>query len=679
MTLEVINLAGDNPDTLNLPFRELPEIKKQLRKKSASASLSDEQIMGADTETIEGRVWLFSTELGVWEIGTLGDLLGVLYDPIHARTWKQGAGKKRRFNKGISTRQFFFWNLRFDAQAILHLLKDDEIDQLIEGDEISTWAHHPEDGNIEVKIRYIEGKHLRFKPVDWFRGDSQHKVGPCDWWDISQFYGKTRLKTAAKKAGLPPKIEICKIDGSILDASRFDDPYYRDFYMEDILEYAVHDAVLAGDLARLKRDDFVNSDIRFIQPYSLANVAVRKLLDTCQIPRIDPYLLSDDLLWILKVADTSYQGGGFETTGSGFHPDGTAGDLASAYPYVMCHLPDTNAGYWVKGDEDDSWWDWIDERQPYSLGFAEAYVIFDEGLPIYPLVKKSSTGTLVAPRIIQGWFTADELAEARKWPHSTFIIGSWTRFVEDDTQNRPFLPYMESAYEMKWNAEKGSPEYGVSKILLSSIYGKTRQATNGKAGKIWNPMYASTICGATRARCAELIRLNDFTALSVATDGVIFPTESFHTIPDRPLPAPHNMGNWELEGRGELLIAMSGVYSMSADNLVKTVFRGSAALFLRGYEDGGLFRFCEDNDREFAVQIQRRRPISAKEARMKKNFGLMNQFIPRGYRFAALGDSTKRLWPEAIPRSFGDLLEDWWPSTPHRDIEEGPMPGEFHE
>ena len=673
--LEVIDLTTPQRDILSLPFRELPAIPRQRRKASATASLSTSRMMGADTETIKGRVWLFSTEVGVWTIKTFGDLLAVLYDPVHATWWRQGArgkkakGKKRRKSTGISTKQFFFYNLKFDAQAILHLLPDEVVSELIDGNKQTHVVDFPLGDPVTVELSYLEGKHFSIKPVDWFMGDEQHKVGPCSWWDISQFYGKQRLKNAAINAGLPPKIEKC-YDGSILDASRFDDEAYRTEYMDDILGYAIHDAVLAGELARKKRDDFVQSDIRFIQPYSLANVAQRNLLDTCKIPPIDPYLERADLRDILRRADTAYQGGWFETVGSGFHPNCTAVDLASAYPYVMYHLPDTNQGHWILSDDTDGWWNWIEQREPYSLGYAEAFVVFDEGLPIYPLVKESATGTLVAPRIIRGWFTADELQEARKWPHSTFVIGEWCYFVEDDPTVRPFQPFYDRVYKMKVESEKGSIEYNIAKTLANSVYGKTRQSINGKAGKLWNPMWAATICGGTRARLGELIRLNGYSALSIATDGLIFPTESFHTIPGRPLPGPYNLGEWELEGVGELLVAMSGVYSMRKGDFVSTVYRGSAALFLRAFADGGLFRFCEEFADLHAISKETRRPLSAKEARVKSDFSLMNQFLPRANTFSALGDSTKRLWPDRVPSTFGDLGNEWWPSTPHRELEE---------
>lgn len=74
---------------LNLPIRELPELPIQRRKAQAKRSMSEKKICGADTETVNGRVWLFSTEHGVWEIDSFTDLLEVLYSNTHAKKWKR--------------------------------------------------------------------------------------------------------------------------------------------------------------------------------------------------------------------------------------------------------------------------------------------------------------------------------------------------------------------------------------------------------------------------------------------------------------------------------------------------------------------------------------------------------------------------------------------------------------
>jgi len=685
--VQIIPFMDDPPNVLNLPLRDLHELAPQRRRKQALGSMNEGRICGADTETVEGRLWLFSTEMGVWECDDFSDLISVLYNQKHRRLWKQGKRGKRKTSRGLSTHEFFFYNLKFDCQAILRLFDDSTVDSLLMGDKVSVPASPHGSEGITVEVRYLEGKYMELKPINWFI-DDRWKVGICKFWDIAQFYDRQRLKTAAEQNGLPPKIERC-FDDSILDASRFDDPEYRDFYREDIERYAVHDAVLAGELARLKRQEFIDAGVRFMQPYSVANVAQRALLDTpcCEVdgcdcphpvPTINEYIENPELRRLLQKALSCYNGGWFECAGSGYLPDCTSVDLASAYPYIMYHLPNTTEGYWVQRDSDELFWEWMDEREPYSLGFAEATILFDEGLPFYPLVRKAASGTLVAPRFVRGWFTADELDEARKWPHSQFIIGEWVRFVENDPTDRPYRAFIDKFYQIKTDHahDKESVQYRVSKCQLSSIYGKTIQCIDGKIGTLWNPFMASTICGATRARLAQLIRVNDFAAVSVATDGVIFKTDDLKVIPNRPLPACHNLGQWELDGKGELLVVMSGVYSLRDGPETKTVFRGSASYFLRPYgpvkyggKGGGLFGFVDDHLDDGWFTVTKSQPYTAKEARLRNDYSLINRFRDKPYTIRPKGDSTKRIWSLSVPETFGDLLTKWFESTPHRQVE----------
>ena len=647
---------------LGIPLKELPEIKTQKRGGIRTYSMPEWKICGADTETIEGRVWLFSTSKGVWEIDTLDDLLRVLYGPLHGRKWQKGKNSgKGKTLKGISTLNYFFWNLKFDVQAIIKLLDDEDIDTLLRDEDVRVKTP----SGIELDLHYLTGKYFRIKPVKWYIGD--YKVGPCEWWDISQFYGKMRLNNAAKKYLNKSKLEKC-FDDSILDASRFDEKEYRDLYYEDILKYAVLDAVLAEELAVLKRGDFVQNDIRFIKPYSLANVSQRAALSMDNIPTIHPYTKSPKLKRLLQMASTSYSGGWFETTGSGFIPNCVGVDLASAYPYVMAHLPDTSKGYWVGGDEEEAWWNWMETREPFSLGFCEVSIVFKEGLNWHPLVKKSPTGTLVSPRIIRGWFTADEIAEAKQWPHESFIVGEWVYFREESAQNRPYRKFIERFYKMKMSEDKDTPAYQVSKIMINSIYGKTCQAINNQAGKLWNPFYAATITGGTRARLAEINRLNGYSAVSFATDGVIFKEEDFQVIPPRPKDALFNLGEWEEDGAGDLLLIMSGVYSMKMKEKTKTVFRGSAAYFLLPFKEDGLFGFCAEESQSSVVRCTKSIPYTAKEARIRSDYSLINVFREQKFSIKPTGDSTKRLWPKVIPQTFGDLSTKWYESSPHERV-----------
>jgi len=668
----VVDFTQNHTNGLNLDLRLLPHLRGQKRRKvGRKSSLLERKMCGADTETIDGNIWLFSTEFGVWEINTLGDLIAVLYNKYHAKKWSTGKKSnkklKRKATRGVSTMQFFFWNLKYDAQSIMHFLDKDQIDMLLVGEKVEVDCVVPNyEQEIKITLKYLEGKYLEIKP-DWKIGE--HKVGTCYWWDISQFYFKARLNNAAKKFLGETKIEKC-FDGSILDVGRLNEESYRIKYRKDIEKYAVQDAVLAGKLARLKRQDYVSQDIRFIQPYSLANVAQRELLSSCEIPTINDYIEDKKLNRILQIAQTSFFGGWFETCGNGRFNGCMGVDLASAYPYVMYHLPNTSRGNWIRGDCEESFRIYLEKRTAFEIGFCEVFIEFPEGRNFYPLVQKSKSGTLVTPRIVKGWFTIEEIQEALKWNPKTFILGEWYRFREDDSKSRPFRPFIDKFYELKMNSESGSVPYNVAKVQLNSIYGKTVQCIDGKIGKMWNPIYGSTITGSTRARLAELIRLNDYSALSVATDGIIFPKDKLTIIPDRPLEAPHNLGNWEHDGEGDLIVIMSGVYSMQTDNYTKTTFRGSASYFLRGFNVGGIFRFCEENKNRAAIRTTVMKPYSAKEARIKNDYSLINVFAERQYSISALGDSTKRLWVGEKAKNFGDLLTKWWYSKPHRNIDD---------
>lgn len=642
---------------LFLPLKDLPTLKTQRRKQQAESSLCPSKMCGADTETVDGKVWLFSTEYGVWEIDNLQSLIEVMFNKEHRSKWKQGKGKNQKTSRGYSTKEFFFWNLKFDAQAILKLLKDEEIDSLLNGDKIK---HECERGFVEIK--YLEGKFLMMKPINWFEGN--YKLGRVLWWDISQFYNKMRLNDAAKKFLGDTKIDVC-FDGSILDAGRFSEADYRDYYREDIEKYAVKDAVLCGELARIRRQQFVSQNVRFIMPYSVANVAQRNMLDLCKIPTMNNIKKHDDGLAIIQRFYSSYQGGWFTTSGSGTFKDTLGVDLVSAYPYIMYHLPDITKGTWIRGNCQKSFENWLAERKPLSLGCAEVYAVFKEGLPFYPLVKPTKKGTMVGARIVKGWFTADEIAEAMKWPHHKFKIGEWVKFEHEEVY--PIRPFVDRFFKMKYESEEDSVERIVAKLCLNSGYGKFCQCINDNIGQLWNPAYASTCTGATRARLAELIRVNHFSALSVATDGIIFPAKFLNVIPDRPLDAPYNLGKWEIEVHGDLIVQKSGVYSVINDDYCKTTFRGNASYFLKDYKDGGLFQFCQDHADESFVEMEVTRPLSAKQARMKSDFDLINIFTPNIETITAFVISDKRRF-ERRPRTFQDLLDDWWPSLPQERL-----------
>ena len=199
-----ILIIRDEGEGLGFPLEPLPEMPFQRRKKAAKSNMQTWNMIGSDTETVGGRLWLFSTEKGVWECPTFTHLMNVLYDDNHSRKWKKG-GKR-----GRTCLNHFFWNLKFDAQAILRTLDPEVADDLTksrdsEGEIASnkvtinadTGKYTPHVRGRMVQLSYLEGKSLVITPKNWFRG--AYKLGPCHWWDISQFYYKMRLNSEQRR------------------------------------------------------------------------------------------------------------------------------------------------------------------------------------------------------------------------------------------------------------------------------------------------------------------------------------------------------------------------------------------------------------------------------------------------------------------------------------------------
>ena len=475
---------------------------------------------------------------------------------------------------------------------------------------------------------------------------------------------------------------------------------------DQIVEYGEQDSNLTARLAWLKVKQFEDVGVRMVKPFSCASVAERSAYDSCNIPTMNQlFEASPDLL---RAFWTAYQGGWFEATGSGRWDRAQAFDIVSAYPHGMWFLPDITDGTWLgtfHGSDRKEWRKRLHESKSYVPSVFEAEVVFPKGRSIYPASKTSEEfGCLTNARIVYGWFTGDEIKEFELWG-AELHVERWAVFVPnsdndpaedvEDGIRYPFRPFVKKFYSMKLDQDKlrneGSPEYDegarfVAKTCINSLYGKTVQAIERdelkRTGQMWSSIYGATITAGTRMRLASFIRVNGFEGvLSVATDGIIMDGNIGGLIvPDNELPVFFdgervNLGDWEDDGSGVLILMMSGVYSI-LKNLpngnvdAKNTYRGTYALFidranenryggdwleftLRHKELEKVERTIEDNPSS--------RPFSLGEARVRKDFSLINKFRVVNVGISACGDSNKRRWTEK-PKTFGDLNESWWTS-----------------
>ena len=734
-------------DWISVALREDFTFKKQFRRDQASARQKQKNISAFDFETSHGDVVISSFS---WFDEETEEYIGEAFDHrenpynlkrhiaityakmgrVHTRT-----EKKKRVHRMAVPMQFAY-NLGFEQGSMLKTLPKETIDYLrtrggavidIDTGEIDfdivkekgRWIR--ESGrrilsNKFVALFFIPKKMLKIEPIFWRTniGDKKNvRLPKINIYDIAQYYGGSLDKNAEEVLG---ENKVDGIDRSMLGSNDPDHSYWVDNW-EHIWEYAVQDAVLTAKLSWLKVKAFEDNGVRMNKPISCAFVAEQSVYDLCHLPELNGVWKNRPSN--IKQAWTAYQGGWFETTGTGYIEDVRAYDLASAYPHVMWWLPDWNGGIWFDDSDFDDpdekhevFMDYIaNDHKQYRIAFCEAFVDFPDGLEIYPASKGrkpdgTQIGTVVNAQFNLGWFTGDEIAEFVKWG-AEIVVNKWfyhtpqddwdttKNDVGDDGVRYPLRPFIEVFYGMKLEqaALKDTPEfnqdaYNVSKVMINSVYGKLMSMVEdkftrlGRTGNMWNSMWAALTTSGCRMRLAEFIRLNGTDSiLSCATDGVIVKGDNI-VVPENPAPVYFesglvNLGDWEDDGEGNLLVLMSGVYSIIKGNKTKSTYRGNYSLFIGRNEDDyfptNWVDFCVDYAQETEVVRDAdnqpfSRPYSLGEAGVRKDYSLVNDFRVVKNTVRAMGDSNKRSWHNCDkPTTFGNLTERWYVSNPHTE------------
>lgn len=726
----------------SLPDYSKPQIRPLTTPDNiGKSSIREWDFLAFDTETLDGSVYMIAIEQAnksgkgykitptVYDIKTFEDLIiaflnnGRIY---HSR------------RRGYAHPKYGAYNLSYDAQAQIKLLKPHIIACIYQTNSVTInyetgefvdYEDETLDHSKSMEIFYIPKKCLRFEfhkdhlfqpPQNGKRKPAPINGGKIEQWDICQFFGMSLKNAALIYTPDTPKVEKC-FDGSILDVKKlgkevmikvkkpqgviYEKHLYHEYYAADVSYYCAVDAHIAGRLGRIKLREFVESNVSFRDPYSVAAIAQRDLLNKGYkevIMREDKYRPQ------VTIANHCFKGGHFEAAEVGMIEDVVIPDLKSAYPANQWNLPAMTKyqnvtyttkdgevknrikhgqplmepvlrGKFVTGKGGESFTKQCEPRIDLAPAYCLAYFVFPEGNKWNPLCYVGEKPPLTTPRIYRGWITYDEYKEAMKWEPVTAIVENWLVW-EDETEvsDYPFRPFIKHWFDVKESVDAIDPAYLVSKVLLNSVYGKTIAVVNEKSGSLWQPFYASMTTAYTRMELARFNRYNGKKAVMVATDGIIIRRKDFVAMPERLLECPKNLGRWELEAENvDALIMMSGVYAIRERTATgvksyfdcvdgkmvittemykkeKSKFRGTASYFLNG-ETLGWFDFCRihgDNDEE-TMTISK--PYSMGESR--HNFELMNIFEDRTIRLRACGDSTKRLYdPDNKPSTFNDLL-----------------------
>ena len=692
----------------------------------------DYKIAGIDTETCNGKVRMVSWEYekfgkshsGTFDVDSFFDVvLGLLRlgwtDKKYARWF---------------AKDFFFYNLKYDHDAILKtLLLDDSdlMERIVKAGfdgvyfdaktlEIKDKDTKNEGHCVKVTCVYKKKFSIHATGVGWeketyimYRSSGgknpkqyfehsfgKKKMSPINMWDISQFYGGGLAANAhlvnEKKIDFEP------------DLNKYPEGWNSEAFwtenLDDIRDYAVQDAVIAGKLARLKSKSFREQKVRFSNPYSKAKIAEQTATDMGYDERVRPLRNTMIGTKFLEMGVTAFNGGRFETSGVGFSDDVIAIDLNSAYPHIMTTIPSLATKKGAKATEingllefgygKQGWDDYLSMRKGLGytdLAFVEAIFVFKEGQEWYPLSDFDvDVQGLVSPQIINKIMTVQEYVEACKWPMEIEpVVQRWCFHLPADSQSKPWKGIIEHWWGEKDKAakagKKGTDEYAVPKLMMNSLYGKLIQGQKegfDRQGNIYNPAFAAAVTGSVRAelaRCARYAMRDGGQVLAMATDGIFIKNlPKSWKPPTQRLPGIGKLGEWEQDGEGQLLVMGNGIMSFGpmldpnaplaetkSTTRGETSYNGLATVGKKtpkGWQCNWL-DFCKKHSLKSELPVKgKAKPLGIKAAINRNIVEQTNQFIEGDGTMKPVQNSKKRLLTTK-PKTFGDLLNNWYPST----------------
>lgn len=462
----------------------------------------DRKVHGWDTETLNGYARLLCSDDGRSTVAQdLDSFLGHLTAKAYRASYN------------------FFFNLRYDVQAILKYLPRDKLLELYETKN-TDWE--------ETQIFYIPEKMFKLKK----------KKHVSTFYDVAQFF-EGSLDTCSKKY-LGAGKETQGLDRADLGSN----PETWRTRLNDIVQYCIVDAQLTKGLG-----DILNTTVRDkigLRPNkytSKARLAKDYFRSCCHLPDI-----RNIPKWALSMGLASYSGGRFEMLKKGHFRHAYSVDIASAYPYEMANLVDVERGTWTKCREMD----------PEALiGFYLCKV--DIPLqPLGPLPYRMAGGTICYP--VGSWYQYVSKRELEMYSQTCdFQV---IRGVEyhDREPIYPLRDRILDLYALKKSTPKDRFEYDLYKITMNSLYGsfyeKVKDGDTYRAGLLFNPIYASSITAGTRTQIWDVVRRQPRHVIGIATDGIILDH-------DPEMSYSKELGQWALDAQGDTVVIRSGIYQIA--------------------------------------------------------------------------------------------------------------------
>lgn len=546
----------------------------------------DRDVRGFDTETLNGYCRLLCDDKGrVLETDNLDEVLRFL----------TARGYRETHN--------FFYNMRFDAQAILKYLPRDVLDDLYHYNKV----HY--DG---YTIKYIPKKVLVF-------AKSKHSYA---YYDVAQFFGRSleyNAEVYLKEKKNPDGLDRAKIGTSAR---------YWDDHHDEIVKYCILDAELCRRLGvhlhETMTEEIGITPWRYVSKAGISKDYFRAHCDfphTLDIPKP-----------VMSMYLQAYAGGRFEVLIKGRSMNCHSVDICSAYPKQIARLPDLRGGEWRKTKD-------VHEKALIGVYFARCHI---PPMRVAPLPVRLSEALIVYPVGDFYTYMTKQEYEAFSDTIDIEVMRGWEYY--DRALKRPFEAQVTQLYRKKAETKKKDFKYSLIKIILNSLYGsfyeKVKQDNKLYVGKMFNPVYATEVTAGTRAELWRVLNPYRNDIVSVATDGVVLKEK-----PD--LPYSNDLGAWDYEGGGDAVVIRSGLYRIG-DKMKNRGLKSMSRLKTPHGSYADIFEYIQENPTLQQYPITIERPLGMGECLVHtktKTPEMINTWAKMEYTLD-INTDLKRIWDD---------------------------------
>lgn len=477
----------------------------------------------------------------------------------------------------------FFYNVKYDTNAIIKLLPDEHKINLAIHDETVYYDRNQK----QYFISIIPDKLLKIRV-------GHHTV---KFFDLAQFYNKKKLEDLAEKVNMKKYMldETNKnIDIDIKNLSKkrmFEDEIYKN----EIIKRCYIDCLITQKLG-VKLDNAVSKFVKIRNYYSGASISRQLVLQNLN----DKYMNLPSLKF-MDMALKAYNAGRFEILKRGYFPTMVERDINSAYPYEIANLYECEGTYiYNKEYIPDSIHSFFNcDLEIYDTNYSpfkfqlpknKSDMCFSDDLPtnllVYPTGKfknqflsKSDYETILnrgypikinyAAHIINSEpIKPFEYVEDMYYYRKDLQHGNDLKEIEKDEDLADTIKRgLNSIYGtfINVNKEKGltqtESDYTDDFVVINNEIWFTKHKVN--AGNMFNPVWATEICANVRNRLYNDFIPYEDKIICIATDGIKLTS-------DVPIKESNKLGGYDKSNLTDGILIGSGVYQFGD----KTKFRG---------------------------------------------------------------------------------------------------------